>query len=326
MKRNRLIQSIGIGCFVFLLSCKKEEIAIPIHHAGSIITSTVDMDVDYKWQIFMDVKTNLIVSKNLKTSWDLGFEASENGFHIILNTSKSMFVFNTGTSDFNNVTDTLGFAQQKSWDEPSGNLDSTAIGDWRSNSPVYIIDRGYDEVGTHLGFRKIQFLQYNSLSYSVQFSALDNSGIKNMIIQKDSLYNFNFLSFSDGGKMVDVEPPKADWDIVFTQYTHVFYEPSFTLYLVTGCLLNRYKTTSIMDIQHTFDEINLALATGLFLSSSINTIGYQWKEYVGSVYQINSNMNFIIKDSEGIFYKLRFIDFYNTSGVKGSPKFEFQQL
>jgi hypothetical protein len=41
---------------------------------------------------------------------------------------------------------------------------------------------------------------------------------------------------------------------------------------------------------------------------------------------IIEGLNYVVLDREGYFYKLRFISFYNNSGEKGYPTFEFQRL
>ena len=38
------------------------------------------------------------------------------------------------------------------------------------------------------------------------------------------------------------------------------------------------------------------------------------------------DMNYVIRDRDGFFYKLRFIDFNNDMGEKGYPKFEYVRL
>ncbi len=283
------------------------------------------MESNYKWQFFYDLKTNTVVGQNLKTVWDLGFETSANGYRIILNTSKAMFVRNTGIVNFSGVSDTTDFATNKRWDEASGSLDSTAIGDWRNANNVYVIDRGYNETGVHQGFQKIQFQSVNENKYVVRFSQLNGTGDITMQIDKDSVYNFAFLSFTTGNTII-VEPPKVTWDLEFTQYTHIFYDPPVTPYLVTGCLLNRFNTTAKKDSLLTFSEINFSTVENFILSSNINTIGYDWKIFANGTYITHTHLNYIIKDSEGFYYKLHFIDFYNNSGAKGNPKWEFQQL
>lgn len=312
-------------CLFLLFSCKKEELPVPTHDPGNVTTATVNMESNYKWQLFYDLKTNTVVGQNLKTSWDLGFEATPSGYRIILNTSKAMFARNTGNTDFTAITDTTGFAVNKKWDEASGNLDSTAIGDWRNASNVYVLDRGYNETGVHQGFQKIQFQSVDANKYVVRFSQLNGIGDITLQIHKDSIYNLAFLSFSIGNTII-VEPPKTTWDIEFTQYTHIFYDPPVTPYLVTGCLLNRYNTTAQKDSLLIFSTINFSAIENLTFSSDINTIGYDWKIFANGTYITYPQINYIIKDSEGFYYKLHFIDFYNNSGVKGYPKWEFQQL
>ena len=147
-----LICAICVIC-----GCQKEELPVPKHDAGNVTTSTVNMSNDYRNQVFFDLETNTAVSQNLKTAWDLGFETSEDGYRVILNSAKAMYAYKTSSADFNSVSDTSGFGVGKKMEPPTGNMDSTAIGDWQSSPNVYIVDRGYNEAGSHQGFRKIIF-------------------------------------------------------------------------------------------------------------------------------------------------------------------------
>jgi hypothetical protein len=318
--------SLLLSALVFIYTgCLKKEIAVPAHEAGDVLTASVNMDADYKWQIYYDLEQNKVVSQNLKTDWDLGFETSGNGFHVVLNSSKSMAVYNTGTSDFESLTDTSGFFAHKAWDAVSGNTDSTAFGDWRTTKPVYLVDRGYNSAGISQGIGKIQVLAYDNQSFTIKYANLDNSNENTLVLTKDSSFNYLFFSFDNG--TVSIEPPKTTWDICFTQYTELLPDGNTSIhYLVTGVLLNSHKTSASINNTYTFDEVNLATAKSTPLSQALNAIGYSWKAFNGSNYTINTTFNYIIKTSEGMYYKLRFIDFYNQSGEKGNPKFEFQQL
>ncbi|MBI2281146.1 MAG: hypothetical protein HYU68_10720 [Bacteroidetes bacterium] len=313
-----------ISSVMVLSSCVKEELPVPKHDPGNIITNTVNMGSNYKWQVYFNLKNNTVVGENLKTSWDLGFETSSDGYRIILNSSKAMYAAKTNQTDFSLVTDTIGFSATKDFDSPTGNMEQTAIGDWRLiPNQVYLIDRGYNELGSHQGFRKIVFESVSDYSYAVRFSQLNGSGETTLQIPKDVNYNFTFFSFTTSSTVM-VEPPKIDWDIVFTQYL----EELSTPYLVTGCLLNKYKTMAKADSITAFNSINYDFALSQLLSSNINVIGYDWKEYnfTTSSYLVSPNKNYIIQDQNGFYYKLHFIDFYNNSGIKGNPTFEFQKL
>ena len=57
-------------------------------------------------------------------------------------------------------------------------------------------------------------------------------------------------------------------------------------------------------------------------------IGYDWKirNSQDNSFTIDANKSYILKTTEELFYKIRFTDFYNSSGVKGYPTFEIQKL
>ena len=310
---------------ILLSSCEVKELPVPLHDAGNVITTSADMSSSYKWQVYYSLENNTEVSKVAKSTWDLGFETGDNGYRIILNTAKMMFAYNTHATNFASVTDTSGFGNGKRWDEPSGYLDSTAIGDWRTDGNVYIIDRGYDEAGNTLGFRKIAFTSVSTTAYTVKYAQLNGTGEIIFHITKDNACNFSFLSLTGNGLQVTVEPPKDQWDICFTQYTHIFYNPTMP-YLVTGCLHNRYNTTATMETIKPFSQVTFTDTYDYTFKTAINTIGYDWKTFTGSLYTTDPNKCYLIKSSTGHFFKLHFIDFYSGTGDKGHPKWEFQAL
>ena len=152
-------------------SCEKEELPVPAHDPGSVITSSVKMESNYRYQLFFDLETNSMIQQNLKTDWDLGFETSETGKKIILNSAKYMKVANTQEDNFTSINDTVGYSFNI--DMPSGSIDSTAIGNWTANT-VYIIDRGFNELGAHQGFSKINSrLNYLVLMSIITFSLFE---------------------------------------------------------------------------------------------------------------------------------------------------------
>lgn len=316
---------LALSLAFFCTSCDKEELPALAHAAGSDLSATVDMNADYRYQIYYDLETNTVVGQVPKTAWDLGFETDANGFHVIVNSAKAMYAFNTGDTAFVSLTDTSGFAAGKMWDAISGNLDSTAIRNWTTDHHTYIVDRGYSETGQHQGFRKVRFENVNASEYTVRFANMNGTGEVMMSVPKDSAYNFTFLSFANGGQLVNVEPPKRDWDLVFTQYIHIFFNPTEP-YLVTGCLLNRFNTTAVLDSTTDYADISFSSLGNYTLIPAINVIGYDWKAWNGTAYITYPEMVYIIHDQHGYYYKLHFVDFYNASGVKGNPRWDYQRL
>lgn len=323
MKKNHLIIT-GLTALL-LQSCLPGETPVPVHEAGDVLTASVNMENDYKWQIYYNLKTSTEIGKNDKGSWDLGFESGSDGYHIILNNAKQMTAYRTDKTDFQavNAADTAGRLR---FDSPSGSLDSTAIGDWREGSPVYIINRAHDGTSER-GLKKVQILSVNDQTYQIRIAGMGGDNDQTISIPKDDQYNFTFISLADG-QQVSVEPPKESWHIVFSQYTHIYYDMDNTPYTVTGCLLNRYNTSVAVDTIRDFADITYEDIPSYTFSTDINAIGFDWKTYSLStnIYVVDIHKNYIIRTAAGAYFKLHFIDFVSPTGEKGNPKWEFQEL
>ncbi len=305
-------------------ACKKAEIPVKKHEVGNVISNSFEMGSDYNKQAFFDLGTDRFVSQNLKTSWDLGFECGESGWHITLNGANLMGIAKVDNLTFGAITDTVGAVWQ--WDSNTGHIDSTAIGDWKNNNGIYILDRGLDNLGVHRGFSKVAFQSVSNSSYTFKIANLDGSNLNQVTIEKDNA--LNYVSYSvQTNSLITVEPPKENWDISFTQYTYYFYEHELA-YLVTGVLINQNKVQVAKVFDKEFSEITNEDISSLDFSTAINSIGYDWKYYDfdASTYLTRPSKNYIIKSTEGIYYKLHFIDFYNAQGDKGTPTFELQAL
>jgi hypothetical protein len=338
----KTVHYIAILSLVLLLnSCFKEDELIPPHDQGDVKTVTIELMKDYRYQSYYDLNSGQVVSTNLKKEWDLGFECSPDGWHVILNTSNFMIAARTGSDDFSAPIDTTGFKWR--FDKSDGNLDSTAIGNWFTltedssiiyTNEVYVIDRGYDEAGNLRGLRKIIFSGFNEQRFVFRFATLDGSEDITDTVTKDQSVNFMCYSFDDGGKQLNLEPPKYEWDLLFTQYTTMLYtnqgEPY--PYIVTGVLSNRMGVEVFQDTLMDFQSIDLNSIKQLEFTTIQDEIGYDWKDITGDVtsgsisYEIIEGINYLVKDQEGYYYKLRFISFYNNSGEKGYPTFEYQKL
>jgi hypothetical protein len=320
---------------LFSFACEKEELPVEAYHRGDVTIGTIDMGSDYKYQIFYNIDRNRIVSKSLKTTWDLAFKTGASAFHIKLNSSKAMQVVNTRSLNFETVTAIPDSGWK--WDVASENVDSLGIGSWLSENnvsgtskrEVYVLDLGYNSNGMHLGHKKLQLLTVDYVEYTFQYANLDGSEGYEFKIEKDSDYNFVYFSFDNGGKEVLVAPRKTEWNFVFTQYTHTFAEDGVkSMYLVTGMLQNKFTIQSKKDTVRGFDKLTYDDAVTLELDSASDVIGYDWKEYNydNETYKIFSNINYVIKNREGFYYKLHFIDFYNQTGEKGTPTFEYKKI
>ena len=162
----------------------------------------------------------------------------------------------------------------------------------------------------------------------VRFANLNGSGEQTMVIPKDTLVNFVCFSFEKG--IVDIEPNKNSWDLQFGKYSTLLFTDVGDPYpyVVTGVLLNPFKTLAGRDSIHQFEELSFEIAEAQHLVKQKDIIGYEWKDYDfdNEIYQVDPSKIYILKNRVGFYYKLRFIDFYNSTGEKGYPTFEFLRL
>lgn len=294
----------------------------------------------YEEQIYYNLADTEIVHHNNYSVWDLGFEASPNGYHIILNTSKFMYAGNTGKTDFNAVTTNL--ADTMIFDRSNGNLDSTAVGNWADFSDaqnpiyykkVYIINRGVDENGVSFGYKKIVFEKLENDTYYIHYSNLNNSDEHYYQIPKNPSVNFVEFSFDNGGNLNNQEPDKDLWDLNFTKYSTILFDDKHvpTPYLVRGVLINNGISVA-KDTVTPFSQINYSSISNYTFSTKQDAIGYNWKIYRNDDYIVVDHYTYIIIDRNKNYYKLRFTAFKNIIegdphfGVRGYPSFELQKL
>lgn len=327
--------------YLFILmvasSCFKEDVPYP---AFEMQTTTIEMGQYYLYQSYFNLPSNEVVSSNEKNGWDLGFECGDTSWHVRLNTSAFMLAAGAGIKDFDQAIDTAGFLWR--FDKSDGNPDSTAIGDWLFidgkdtlyHNEVYVVNRGYDHLGNLRGLKKIMFTHVDSVSYSFRYADMDGSNENTITIQKRNDVYFTCFSFGEGGKQLDLEPRTDSWDLFFTQYTTLLYtdEGDPYPYLVTGVLSNPGHIELAMDSLKTYDAVDLDYARSLTYSPQRDLIGYDWKDLIGDVnsgnvyYEIVPGRNYLIRTKQGLYFKMRFINFYSESGEKGFPSFQYDVL
>lgn len=307
-----------------LVACEKKELPVPAYERGDLSTVQIEMTRDYRYQVWFSLHDNKVVTTNLKTDWDLAFEAASDGMHVFLNGSKAMRAHKTRYTDLSQVKDTSGMGIAHA-DMPSGNRDSTAIGNWKLDNKVYILNRGYSLTSQLIGFYKLKIISENATHYTFEYAPLNSDEVRQGIVYKDDAYNFIAFSFSSGTQEL-IEPKKADYELCFTQYTHLFYDP-LQYYQVTGALSSSVVHVARISDKR-FGDIVIGDTARYKLDSRRDLIGYDWKSFNlnANLYSVNTNLSYLVKDSRGFYYKLHFIDFVNSSGMPGYPKFEYKQL
>ena len=318
------ITALALSLGTLLGACQKGEKPVEPRQTGEVETRQVAMGPEYRTQIWYDLSDNEVVRTNPKLNWDLAFHCADSSRKVFLNTSTAMKAAYTGRKNWDAVAnaDTYTFKP----DHPAGWADSLAIDPQWDRGDIYVIDRGTGPGGKDLGMVKLQLKALKDQTFRFKYSLMNRSRIHEGTVTKDQQYNTVAFSFDDH-ETKRIEPPKDAYDLVFTQYTHIFYNP-YRPYLVTGVLLNRHQTRAAMDTSRAFAAIERSDARQLTLSKRRDLIGFDWKTYNFSsgAYTMNPGQVYIVRDAKGFYYKLQFRDFYDADGQKGYPLFAAKRL
>jgi len=325
--------SFILSLFFLLQSCFQEEEPVPPHEQGDMEEGRASLGFYYEDQVYFDLYSNVEVTSSSILGWDLSFESNTGGWTIRLNSAKFMLAGNSRDTVFSAGLN-AGELEMK-FDRSDGNPDSTAMAEWFvvsddsawSNRYVYLLDRGSDPQGNLLGQKKVRVDMLGE-DYLLRFADPDNTQDTTVLITRDPSRDKVYYSFDDG--IVNIAPLPDQWSLFFTRYTTMLVtdEGEDYPYLVVGVLLNPNGVAAVRDTIHGFEDLELDDIAELEFTTRADVIGYDWKYYNfdAGVYTMVPDMNYVIRDRNGYFYKLRFVDFYNDEGVKGYPTFEFVRL
>lgn len=307
-------------------------------------------------QVYVDLSTGKLTSV-VRTSWDLGFYSGSE-FRVVLNGSLKMAAKQLTTTNIDQVQtpdETMiisqgsGFVNQV--DGPSGNILETAIAgvsSTDSENKVYLINMGSNPAtaalgsegvgaGASRGWKKIRVLKSGS-DYKVQYADIAATTHEEIIISKNSAYNFTFLSLLDK-KTVSVEPQKNQWDLNFTSFTNVIPGQSgLSPYHYADYVVNNIKggaqTYQVLTSAFTYDAFTLANVDNSKFNDDQRNIGSNWRgtSVTGpngtpvSQFVLRTDRFYVVKDPAGNIYKLKFTGGTKEDGERGFPKFQYSLL
>lgn len=332
MKKLIYLASVAALSTLVFSSCMKEEkpyalSEVPDGGEYKIQNKQVTIGEDYATQVYFSLTNGQVSSGNFKM-WDISFSTGASP-ELWMNGGKEVLIYPTGNKNYAAVT-TVGDIPATSWkyDDPSGLPGKSGLGVLSTENhvgEVLIVDDG-DET-----YFKLQIVEITPTQYKIKVGPLESAAGNDVSLDKDENYNAVFYSFTGG--IVKPEPPKKDWDVLFTRYRHVYYkynpDGSDYLYLVNGVLTNPYKTQSGDDTKgYEFYDFTLADAEKYTLKANRDMIGFDWKvvDINTGGYTVVPKAIFVIKDQQDALWKLHFIGFYDGNGKKGNPSFEYQRL
>ncbi|MFT6961956.1 MAG: hypothetical protein ACJAWV_001680 [Flammeovirgaceae bacterium] len=310
-------------------------------------------------QVFIDLNLNKQYTA-VRDSWDLGFYTGSDN-RVIVNYSTYTMAKALDKTDLNSVssTDTVGLSSivrigtagtDAFIDHPDGDLTKTAIAEISSTdseNKVYIINRG-SKPGTEdialgsagvgsveRGWKKVRILKTTD-GYKIQYADIDATTFSETTISKDVNFNFSYFSFENGN--VNVEPVKSDWDFVFTVSSNIIsFGPGasgaygFSDYVKTNGT-NGVEVVEIVTEEDgepipnitSYDDFSLTDVASETFSNSHNIIGSSWRNVFNR--SARSYKYYVVKDTDGSFYKIQFLNLLNSAGERGHSEFKYALL
>ncbi|MET3036960.1 T9SS type A sorting domain-containing protein [Chryseobacterium sp. NRRL B-14859] len=309
--------------------------------ANGYTTVNLTTGPSYQNRVFFDLSDNDIVSQPADT-WDVAFwrvNAMQYGTRI--NDAKGIEVYTAST----NLTDwdNINIANIASWGSPLYNPDQTnnlwegafEKGPITSSNPM-IPATGwgmYNGLTHHIEGRVIFVLKYPNDTY-VKFAIEDYFGgytfkyskwngtswdatqTKTLANGSDDSY-FNYFSFTTNDKVSNLEPPRANWDLMFTRYwTDYAYPGGSMMYRMSGVIQN--PNISVAKVQPETQDVSTATLPATY-SNNITTIGHSWKPTTG----IYSDVVYYIKQGSD-YYRMYFIS--NGGATTGNMYFKYKKI
>ena len=332
---------IAAWCVLLLTTaCLREEDPLP---AGGETPVLIAQGEDYGQAVYFKLSTGEQVSVPVD-SWDLAFPTDVDSMAVRLNTGKLLLAWNSGQT---------GRPERAQWpaptsfdwqtDAPHGWADSTALWGWHapgSQQPTgvtFVLDRGplFHDSDT-ARYRYLQMLGRDGESFRFRWATTPMDDWREERVALDRTFTHVYFTFDGGGRVVPVAPPRQQWDLVFTQYIQPFDElpPPGRWYLVRGTLSNLSQGVAVSAVTRDFDRYpryeNLSRANLDSLPPfrlHTDGIGYDWKSFdLRGTYYIRPDHYYVVRDPDGTYYRLRFVDFYDERGRRGFPQFVYDAL
>lgn len=291
--------------------------AINLNDAFGERAGRVDLGAGYGMQAYYSLVDDRLVGVNDRYAWDVALEVGEEPVFFLNSAIPGLRVART-FADWEAPVEPDGL--EWLYDLPGGRDADWAIGrDWEGE--VLLIDRGLDAAGAPRGLKKVQVSVAADGSYALRVASVNNAGEVVFGAVPDTAFNAVMWSLDAGA--VGVEPPKGEWDLVFTNYLHV-YEPETNPfpYQVTGALLNPSHGRGAR-----LEDTPLEAAALAPLTDARDAVGFDWKRYDFELgYVVVEDLSFLVECADGGVRALAFTGFADEAGEPGSPAFTYRLL
>lgn len=295
--------------------------------------------------VYLDLSTNRMKTVR-RSGWDLGFYSGSE-FRVKLNPTTGAGAKVLTQTDLTAVgaSDTIGLslAVNQMNPQPSdlaffdgldGSISATVIPAVAVNdaqNPVIILNRGTGGGTPARPWIKLRILR-NGNGYRIQYAGITETQFRTVDIPKDSEFHFRLFSFEDG--LVDLQPEKDKWDLV---WSYSLFQTNFgggmVPYLFSDIIaLNNYS--NVQAVEKRYADANAAAAAyAAFNRDSVNAVLFTNNKWsIGSNWRSTQPATgarldrfYVIRDAQGNFYKFRCLAMGvgTDGGTRGKPEFRY---
>lgn len=319
---------------IFLSGCLDPEKPMPA--IPEPVLQSIEINTYNQATHFYSLTQKKTVASVKITDWDLKLCSQKDKYFIYLNTAKNMRIARYEGK----FSDSIDIKKITRWhtDLMKDGKCLTAMGTWgdfsfaspKSYGYTYILDLGYLNFPGEYGYRKIEVLGFANNTYTVKYGMPDDPYGDTLKIEKKGAYNYVYLKMEPKATEVSIEPPAAEWDLVFTQYglsTQVIQNGNVvdTAFINTDMILMNTTGRQITcDTVKTFDEITFWDAEKYMYTTAMDHIGNRWRIYNASLdqYEVSKKNIYILKNTKNNIYliELKSVD----KSVPGVTKIGFR--
>lgn len=296
-----------------------------VAQAQVTVDDSVSQGAGYANLSFYNLATGDEVNANAR-NWDLQIGNAVMSQSIRINDGAGSELYKLTSDDTSswNTIDTTGMTRlynvDTSWEE--GAFAALATGHPDYGWGTYD-DGSHEVIGYRIfviktingNFKKIWLkklgLNGGTAFFEIALGNLDNSDEQVLVVNKNPAKSFIYYAL-DSAATLDLEPAKADWDLVFRRYQ----SPIDTLYYTVSGALSH---PDVLVAEARGVNVTSNDYSGLTFSENISTIGSDWKTFNNGTFMYeypDSLAYFVDAQDDGYIYKLVFTKFGGTGTGK----------
>lgn len=301
------LKSSFLLILVFFTACFPKEEAIPAVERLNK-SQYIDAGINKNLVSFYSLETSEIIAEADPMLWDLYVDEDV----VRINYFRSMRVAEVNKS-WHEIEDTVGLKFRYLTDDP---LDGIGLWELDTNQ-VYIVDYGLDNNNQPIGF---EVLRVERLEEAIRIWHTP-IGVDYEVYQDVEAKEF-YYSVRDS-QMMNL-PLESEYDVAFGKYTqYVTIGNESQYYTIYGAILG---DASAYLLNEPFDSVSAEMFETRDLQTRKNIIGWDWKNFIlrSNAYEIEEKRTYMINTRSDFRCKLRFVDFYNSTGESGHTTFEYQ--